>query len=98
MDQPSTRRDHKSSTAAKYSQPSPVRNWVTSAAQTWSGPEGSKSRFTRSGALASPGLPLRHLRLACAPTRPERRIRRATRLRPQCTPAWASSPCTLGDP
>ena len=40
MDQPKTRRDHKSSTAARNSQPSPVRIWVTSAAQTWSGPQG----------------------------------------------------------
>jgi acyl-CoA reductase-like NAD-dependent aldehyde dehydrogenase len=32
MDQPKSRRDHKSSTAGRKSQPSPVRTWVTSAA------------------------------------------------------------------
>ena len=38
IDQPTTRRDHKSMTAARCNQPSPVRNCVTSAAQSWSGP------------------------------------------------------------
>ena len=52
MDQPTTRRDHKSITAAKYSHPCPVWNWVTSAAHNRSGPFGLKLRPTRSGAGA----------------------------------------------
>lgn len=56
-------------TPAKWSQPSSVRNWVTSAAQSWSRPAGLKSRSTRSGAQAVFGFPVRHFLRECAPTR-----------------------------
>jgi hypothetical protein len=55
MAQPTTRRDHRSMTAARCSQPSPVRNWVTSAVHNRSGPVGLKLRSTRSGARAVSG-------------------------------------------
>jgi hypothetical protein len=55
-------------TAARCSQPSPVRNWVTSAADSRSGPAGLKLRWTRSGAGAMSGRPRRQRRRACTPT------------------------------
>jgi hypothetical protein len=73
MAQPTTRRERTSSTAEKYSQPSPVMCWVKSATRSWSGPT-VKSRRTRSGCGSWRSLGLvkpRRLR-RCAPTRPAR--------------------------
>ena len=98
MDQPTTRRDHESITAAKYSHPCPVWNWVTSAAHNRSGPFGLKLRPTRSGAGAVSRRPRRQRRRACTPTSWRERIKRATRLRPQRRPSPMSSVCTQGAP
>jgi hypothetical protein len=98
MAQPTTRRDHKSITAARCSQPSSVRNCVTSAAQSRSGPPGLKFRPTRPGAGAVSGRPRRHRRRAWTPTSSRERIRRATRLRPHRCPNRVSSACTRGAP
>ena len=50
MDQPTTRRDQTSITAARYRNPALVGIYVISATQMWSGPEAVNSLRTRSGA------------------------------------------------
>src|SRR4051812_24063138 len=55
--QPTIRRLKRSCTAARYSQPSPVRVCLISAAHTRLGPSGRKSRPTRSPKGSTPSTP-----------------------------------------
>lgn len=86
MDQPTQRREYTSITAAQYTQPCPVRCWVMSVTHNRSGRSAVKRRSTRSGQVASGGLPWRHRR-RCTPCKPASRISRATRL-------WPSRSCS----
>src|SRR5205823_4714293 len=55
IDQPTTRREKQSTTAARYSQPAPVGMYLMSATQSWFGADGAKSRPTSSAAGRTPG-------------------------------------------
>ena len=85
--QPTTRRDDRSITAARWSQPSVVRNGVMSAAHMVRA-GGIEVPATRSAAAATSGRPRRHRRRACTPTRPWTRI---------CRDALAATPSSQPD-
>jgi hypothetical protein len=79
--QPTQRREKQSTTTARYSLPSQVATSDRSATQSRFGSAGSKSRRTRSGAVAIPGTEtvVRPLRRRTMPDSPAARISRATR-------------------
>src|SRR5262249_23920525 len=68
IDQPTTRRENRSMTAATYSQPSAVQTYVKSAIHLRLGADASKVRSSTFGATA-PGLPLTQIRRQAAPAR-----------------------------
>ena len=55
IDQPTTRRENKSNTTAKYNQPSAVQMYVKSATQRWFGAVASNDRSSRLGAIECSG-------------------------------------------
>src|SRR6185437_13431247 len=85
---PTTYRENTSRIAARYSQPSSVGMYVTSANHKAFARVAVKCRWTRSGAYCSgfPGRVVQRKRRFCTPCKPARRISRATRLRPTRTP------------
>ena len=101
MAHPTTRRLKASSTAARYSHPSPVGTYVMSASHKRSGANGVKSRWIRSGAGAAAGsltVVRGRRRRRWHPASPAPRISRATRLRPCRRPAARSSAWRRGLP
>src|SRR6266568_7284741 len=93
IDHPTTRRENRSSTTARYSHPSAVQMYVVSATHLVLGSAALKSRWSRLGATCAPGS-LCVVTVRCRGRRaksPCSRIRRATRLRAQGMPcAWSS--------
>ena len=100
IDHPTTARENRSMTIARYSQPSFVHMYVISATQALFGSAGVKSRLSRFSATGKLWFELvvaLNLRIVLA-FRPSFLIRRATRLRPQRVPRRRSSWWILGLP
>ena len=100
IDHPTILRQYRSSTTARYNQPSVVLMNVISAAHTRFGSATSNcriNRFSATGRAWPESVVLLEHRFP-RPRRPAARISRATRWREQRTPVARSSRYTLGEP
>ena len=100
IDQPTIRRENRSSTTARYSHPSAVGKYVMPAAHATFGPDGVKSR---SNTLAATGRSCRESvvrtnRFAVRPRIPCVFIRVATKFSAPSKPRWFNSAVMRGLP
>ena len=98
--QPTTRREKRSSSTARYSQPWAVAMYVTSPTHATFGAVVSNLRSRMFGAIGSSCLEsvVRTKRRLLRPRRPFSVINRSTRFLPTFTPFACSSRCTRGLP